>query len=354
MGRFSRYCDASVPMPPRDEHLGEAIVDLCRVHGLTHVIATSEELMVALQPARERLAPDVTLLFPSSDVLDAALHKDATLKLAESVSVPVPRTVTPEQPEDIAACRALGFPLVLKPAHRDARRGLVPELAFKVRIVEDDAELTAAFAEFDRAGAYPLVQEFVPGTGVGIFALCRGGEPLLMFQHRRLHEWPPEGGTSVYCESAPLDAEMTGHARRLLAAMRWDGVAMVEFRRDAATGRVALMEVNGRFWGSLPLAVHAGADFPLALYRSFTDDETLDAVVRTGVRCRDLVGDTRWLLRVLRTGSHGRLRALGEWIAAFRPGTRYYGFTMDDPKPAIAGFLLRVRKAIGLLPGAAS
>jgi hypothetical protein len=37
---------------------------------------------------------------------------------------------------------------------------------------------------------------------------------------------------------------------------------MVEFLRDDRTGEFKLMEINPRFWSSLPFSVRAGADFP--------------------------------------------------------------------------------------------
>ena len=40
---------------------------------------------------------------------------------------------------------------------------------------------------------------------------------------------------------------------------------MVEFKLDARDGVAKLMEINGRFWGSLQLAVDAGVDFPAIL-----------------------------------------------------------------------------------------
>jgi hypothetical protein len=64
----------------------------------------------------------------------------------------------------------------------------------------------------------------------------------------------------------------------MLDALNWHGVAMVEFRRDDRDGEYKLMEVNPKFWGSLDLALAAGADFPgdlchMALGRAlpFTD-----------------------------------------------------------------------------------
>lgn len=42
---------------------------------------------------------------------------------------------------------------------------------------------------------------------------------------------------------------------------------MVEFKICKRTGIPKLMEINGRFWGSLPLAIAAGIDFPHLYYR---------------------------------------------------------------------------------------
>ncbi len=352
IGRFSRYCDTTVPMPAVGPRLADDVKALCRKHKLTHVVATSEDLIVALNEQRERLEPRVGLLFPPSEIMDVSLHKDRTLAVAKAVGVPAPRTVHPRGVEDLDRCAELGFPLVMKPAHRDPRLGADRVLRFKVEYIKDRETLKERLEAFAVIGEFPLVQEFCPGRGVGIEALCRNGEPLLLFQHRRVHELPPTGGVSVLCESVPVDQELAVHATNLLRAMKWDGVAMVEFRRDDSTGRTMLMEVNGRFWGSLPLAIHAGADFPHMLYRAFANDGPIPAAraYTTGVRCRDLIGDTRRLLTILRTGCLPRGQAIREWIASFRPSTRYYGWSLDDPKPALMGWILRVRKVLGLLP----
>ena len=104
--------------------------------------------------------------------------------------------------------------------------------------------------------------------------------------------------------------------------------------------------------GSLPLALHAGADFPALLRRTMGLGEDVDPPpYRAGVRCRDVVGDTRWLLRVLRTGERPRVRALLEWFAAFSPAVRHYHFAFDDVRPALAGTWFRVRKGCARLFG---
>src|SRR5262249_60395245 len=97
----------------------------------------------------------------------------------------------------------------------------------------------------------------------------------------------------------------TNHRNReaglaVLRALRWHGVAMVEFRQRS-DGTPVFLEVNGRFWTSLPLAIHAGVDFPalLAEIAEFSDTRSR-AEYRVGVRCRWLLGDVRHLIEVWR------------------------------------------------------
>jgi predicted ATP-grasp superfamily ATP-dependent carboligase len=84
--------------------------------------------------------------------------------------------------------------------------------------------------------------------------------------HRRVREYPAGGGVSSCAESF-YDARLEAFGRRMLDALGWHGVAMVEFRQDSRDGELKLLEVNPKFWGSLDLAMAAGADFPGDLCR---------------------------------------------------------------------------------------
>jgi hypothetical protein len=106
------------------------------------------------------------------------------------------------------------------------------------------------------------------------------------------------------------------------------------------------MEVNGRFWGSLPTAIHAGADFPYWLYRtSFPGAPNPPREYRAGLRARSLAGDTKWLIEVLRGHKRPAAAAIAEYSAAFRPSTRYFMWSWDDPKPALGNLARRFWKA---------
>jgi predicted ATP-grasp superfamily ATP-dependent carboligase len=113
-----------------------------------------------------------------------------------------------------------------------------------------------------------LVQGYVPGQGVGAFFLVWNGELIAEFMHRRLHEVPHTGGVSSLRESW-FHPEIRCDALQKLKSLNWNGVAMMEYRWHAKTDDFYLMEMNGRFWGSIHLALHAGVDFPRLLLDAF-------------------------------------------------------------------------------------
>src|SRR5205814_8127815 len=120
------------------------------------------------------------------------------------------------------------------------------------------------------------------------------------FPPRRLRERPRAGGASVLSESLDVDPRLREFALRLLAPIGWHGVAMMEYKQDRRSGEFVLMEVNGRFWGSLELAVAAGVDFP-ALWTGLLRGRRVEASgsYETGVTSRWLWGDVKRMLFII-------------------------------------------------------
>src|SRR5690606_34120351 len=75
-----------------------------------------------------------------------------------------------------------------------------------------------------------------------------------------------------------------------------EGVAMVEFRWNRKTDEWIFVEINGRFWGSLPLAIASGADFPKFLYQLRVEGiQEFPRQYNTGICCRNWELDKNWL-----------------------------------------------------------
>ncbi len=157
------------------------------------------------------------------------------------------------------------------------------------------------------AGVPVLLQHRVAGVGEGLFALRWEGRTVARFAHRRLREKPPAGGVSVYRESIEPDPRLVSAGERLLDALDWNGVAMIECKRDPETGRHIIMEINGRFWGSVQLAIDAGINFPVLLVAcALGQTPALPAGTgyRVGIRSRWFWGDVDHLyLRLTRSGA---------------------------------------------------
>ena len=130
-------------------------------------------------------------------------------------------------------------------------------------------------------------------------------------------------------------------SEQLLRHIGWDGPAMVEYRFDSQTGRYWLMEINGRFWGSMPLAHHSGAHFAWETYAGrILGAQTVNAAAAFNpVKACYLIPETRRLATILRHGSaqhsyFGRVRTLAGYVCdRLNPRMRYYVFSWRDPMP---------------------
>lgn len=84
--------------------------------------------------------------------------------------------------------------------------------------------------------------------------------------HKRIRELYTMGGPST-CAISVYDPKLLDYGLKILGALNWHGIAMVEFKKDSKDGTFKLMEINPKFWGSLDLAIASGIDFPYLLYK---------------------------------------------------------------------------------------
>lgn len=275
------------------------------------VIPVALASVLALAEFGPRYAGQLRFVLPPVDTIRLADDTSRLLEVAEKAGVPVPETTyvaegeTPEQ-----AASRMKFPVVIKYRHADA---LFLPPRERYAIVRDRAEFLRTYPQMAGRQASPIIQEYIPGTGWGMAAILdRQRQPLAVFAHRRIREYPASGGPSSFCESVH-DESLIEYGVRLLQALGWVGVAMVEFRRDARTGQFRLMEINPRFWGSLPLAIYSGVNFPLILYRLAREEGVAPHLrYHPGVRMRYILQD---LLSV--PGYLRRVPSRGRFVLGF-------------------------------------
>lgn len=343
----SRFCDRSVTVPDaleRPDEFAAAIIAIAADERASLVLPISEQSVLAILPVRSRLLPAV-IPFPDFEAFNSLTDKRRLLEEASKLGIAIPAQVVVPNVTSLASIDfdALHYPIVMKPGrsvggHASSRAKLsvlyaasADELRRKIRL--------------QPAAAFPLLlQQRIVGPGTGIFLLLWDGEQRAQFAHRRLCEKPPSGGVSVYRESIALDEELLERSRALLDRFGWRGVAMVEYKRDSATGQPYLMEVNGRFWGSLQLAIDAGVDFPRLLAASALGERVQPQTsYRIGVRSRWWWGQVDHLASRVRRratapplppGTVSVARAVGDLLfGPFRPGDYEEVLWLNDPRP---------------------
>jgi predicted ATP-grasp superfamily ATP-dependent carboligase len=331
VSRYSRGFDP-YPDPASDsEGFIDAVATIARRRKVDVVLPMTEVTTLLVTANQERISGRIP--FPDAETVRQASDKAHVMQLAQRLGVPIPHTViATSAAQGIADAHALPFPIVVKPSRSRVRTD-DGWISTGVAYAPDASTLRALLEELPPA-VYPvLLQERIQGPGVGVFAAIDRGKTLALFAHRRLREKPPSGGVSVLCESAAVNPVAAAHATKLLTELGWRGVAMVEFKQDNRDGSLRLMEINGRFWGSLQLAVGAGVDFPgIAAALAVGEELPAPAPYRIGVRSRWLAGDLDGLLlQLFRSraqlnlpASHpGRWSALAAFLNPFGPMTRF-------------------------------
>ncbi|ELZ25516.1 carboxylate--amine ligase [Natrinema limicola] len=293
----SAYRDEFVGLPDPETDLaayGDALLSLAERPDVETIIPVREEDIYVLAERKDAFADVIATPWPDFETLRRVQDRVDLFAAADAAGVAAPETALLDQWDD------WDRETIVKP-----RYTVASSTYLGARF--DDAEIGSTEyqrpgtqpdpqAALERRGHVPLVQERIPDSReFGFFALYEHGDAVATFQHCQRRGWKYCGGPSAYRESVHIpDLETAGRA--LLDELEWHGLAMVEFLRDPADGEFKLMEINPRFWSSLPFSVRVGADFPYYYWQLATDGQlTSEPTYDVGVGGHLLRGELSYL-----------------------------------------------------------
>lgn len=339
------------------EQYAQAIAAACARLRIDVLVPVSDASAESLLQYSALLPPRVRLPFPPLDTFRLGTDKSAMQALASTAGFAIPRAVLVASAAELdAAIPNLSLPAIVKPHRSVVRDASGASTHLDVLFADDRVALADAVRSLP-ATAYPvLLQERIVGDAVGCFALRWQGKVVACFAHRRLREKPPAGGISVFRESIALSEPLRVATTQLLDALDWSGVAMVECKRETSSGKHVFIELNGRLWGSLQLAIDAGVDFPALLVALALGDDSYAVTPRAftpGVRSQWFWGDVDHLYARLRRSAStlhlgaqapGRLATLFAVVrSALQPSVRAEIGRWRDPLPAVLEWTRRLR-----------
>jgi predicted ATP-grasp superfamily ATP-dependent carboligase len=211
----------------------QTVLQTVREKKVDLIVPITDAAIFPLSEARPQFEGLCRVAIPDAETLAVVTNKLKTLELAERLGVPAPFSVLVSTAQEaVEQWQGRDWPVVLKPRASRLYHDRARVEAFTVAYAADGAQLARQMQPFE--GRCPvLLQEYYPGQGHGVELLMDRGRPLAAFQHKRLREVPVNGGASAFRESVALDPKMYDDSVRLLEALNWTGLAMVEFKLGA-------------------------------------------------------------------------------------------------------------------------
>jgi carbamoyl-phosphate synthase large subunit len=225
-----------------DPGFAGAALDCCVAMDVDVLVPTVDAELRPLGRARADFSrAGIELLLAPDRALAVTLDK---LALAQCCAgkVRVPRTELLDQAADLDSW---DYPVMVKPRTGSGSRG--------ISVIES----SRALAQLDAPPDF-LIQEYLPGAEYSVDVLADAAGHVVASVPRVRER--VDSGVSVAGRTLH-DTELECLGAAVAAATGLTYIANVQFRRNAA-GRPALLEVNPRVPGTLPLTVASGVDMP--------------------------------------------------------------------------------------------
>ncbi|WP_440767370.1 carboxylate--amine ligase [Natronorubrum sp. DTA7] len=344
----SKYCDEAIRAPSPHEDLvayKDVLCSLARRPDVETIIPVREPDIYVLSKYRDEFAEFVSTPWPTFETLSRAQDRMQLFEAADAAGVAAPETTlfttTPDRERK----------WIVKPRYTILGDEYLEEYAPERCVAPPSTQyLESSHARSTEDARtemehVPLVQEYVSTTEeYGFFALYDEGEPVATFQHRQRRGYSYAGGPSAFRESVGIPA-LAEAGLALLDELEWHGLAMVEFLRDDETGEFKLMEVNPRFWSSLPFSVQAGADFPYYYWLLANGmRDLIDHSYQPGIGGHLLRGELLYLRSVLTdeidlVEKPGLTDAVIDIGRSLLEQPRFDYLSRDDPQPFVRDFV---------------
>ena len=306
MCQWSKYPSAKYTYTSHyenEEGFIEDILEICKKERIDVVFPSHNETEI-LAKYSERFSASQKSLFPDYKTCELFNNKALSYDHASKSSVPVPFRY------EYTSLNELSLVLdndrksnkyVLKTLTGNSAKGVfyAESKSSTIKLAEE------VIAKYKLPQSrFPQIEEYVAGDGWGCSCFYWHGTKITSFTHRRLREKTATGGTSTF-RGMEVNELLEQYTKQILDSINWHGFAMVEFKVNPKSGQVWFIEVNPRLWGSFPMAVNAGMEFPhfAILCTEKGSDIALSHIkgikIRNGFKSKWLLGELLLLISSL-------------------------------------------------------
>lgn len=318
--RLSRYCTSLAELPPAAEEARrvEAIDRAINERGTTLLFPVMEKEIRLVAKHRARWEGRVAIhpLAAGSD-FESATDKWALSQLLTTHGIAAPQTWSIDLPAaEGAALPEVNYPVIVKPARGGWGHG--------IHKFSDAVDFAAFVKRYSGPPCLHVVQEYIEGYDIDCSCLCEGGRMLAytIQRERKVNPNPFRPASVIEFIEEP---EVRALVAALMEKLHWGGVAHLDLRYDTRKARFVVIEINGRYWGSLLGSLAYGINFP-------------------ELACRVAMGETfdppAYATGLYYTGAE-RVRSFLRNPLSLLHGRTTLWYTLLDPLPALRGLRRR-------------
>lgn len=332
MSTHSKYCTKPFRYPSPSNSIKKYhdwLIDFLKKHNVKVYLPILDITTKHAVKNQEEIMKYTNMYVPDYDSYISLFQKNRVSKIAKKIGLNIPNSIEITDQKDLNKVKELNFPVIIKAIESAGGKGN--------RICNDYEEVLGNYNYLKEMYGECIVSEYFPpgGDSIGVSCLIdENKDPVNVFCHKRLRQYPPEGGQSVLCKSYE-HKEAKEAAIKLLKHVNYKGIALVEFKINPEDGKLYLIEVNTRFWGSINLPISLGMDFPHNVYKLALGKKVKKNVnYDLGVMCRWYAGEFLYLLRAPNLFSH-----IKELFRINRPNLHYMDIDKRDIMPSVFRFL---------------
>jgi predicted ATP-grasp superfamily ATP-dependent carboligase len=314
-----------------------------------------DSLLLLVSRARERLERRYRFSLPSADLVEMLVDKAQFADLARRNELPIPESVRSDELLDARdLLTRLPLPFAFKPNVHIGwldRRAATDRMPRKALRADTKGQAVSLYDELSRQGPF-VVQHWVDGGEDAVLSfhayVDARSRMLGWFVGRKIRTYPKEAGVSTYLELVH-DFEVARLGFDIVKRLGVVGPLKIDFKRDATTGRLYVLELNARFTLWCYLGMVCGVNLPALAYADLLGLPVPDPTLyRTDIRWLSFPNDLRTFLRSYRPS-----KALGlfDWLASYRSKKVYDVFSWSDPAPSAASLLDYAQRATRRISG---
>ncbi|MFQ6082769.1 MAG: hypothetical protein ACE5KE_00105 [Methanosarcinales archaeon] len=273
VARFSRYCKGFFKSPSFITEKKQFLEYLFSIAGKESLkrailIPTNDDTVYILSQNKVALEEHFVVPLPDWKIISRAADKKITLKIAKENGIPIPKSVYPENVEDMLDnIEYLQFPAVIKPS---IGKKYYYQSGVKMHLVKNKKQAKYYYEKIAAIMGKEniIVQEYIPGGMDQLYnygSVFKGGEPYGIFLGKKIRQHPRDFGVGTAAMTVD-EPELERLGSLLLKSCGYEGIGYVEFKKDFRDGKFKLIEINPRHWNFVDLSIYAGVDLPYNLY----------------------------------------------------------------------------------------